>query len=63
MKLQKSTWAGIGIILASLAVLATSLAGGVEASSIYGGIADVIGYIGGPLGMYLVAADGGKPAV
>jgi len=63
MKLQKSTWAGIGLILAAIAAVATGLSGGVEASSIYGGIADVIGYIGGPLGLYLVAADGGKPAV
>jgi len=63
MKLQKSTWTGIGLILAALAVVTTGFGGGEEAPSAFGWVAEAVKYLAPALGAFLVASDGGKPVI
>ncbi len=62
MKLQKTTWAGIALVLGTLAAVATGFAASAEAAPVFGTVATVLKYVLPTLGGFLVASDGGTPA-
>ena len=59
-KIQKSTFAGIGLILGTLAVIATGFAGGENAPEWFGTIANIVKFVLPIFGGALVAGDAGK---
>jgi hypothetical protein len=63
MKLQKSTWAGIALILGTITVVATGFAGGENAPEWYGTIASIVKFVAPLFSGVLIAGDAGKPSI
>ncbi len=62
-KIQKSTFAGLALILGTLAAVFTGFAGGEDAPAFYGTISQIAKYVLPMFGSALIAADGGKPSI